>query len=390
MMMTPDFKVWLFGTSTGKSKKKIRLADDDFRSSKFFHVFWKKSPRAKWRRVTSDLEGYPKGTRSIADKKLYIELYLETLRSILTPEKIEPPKTEKKEIELPELPKEPRVTLTKTQFENQMARVILDELNMENITWTPRRVNSFIDKLWRGYSHAPHLIASEQFRRSLVTQEIKRIKDKEAKRRRGELEEIYRQQLEGKEVSLDAESVGGDVKVQFKEVFNTQGMTKKDEMMMKTLEDGMVVEKERQSVFSQVIVDYDESIIVSRASLFAEDEMASIAFSKVRKDIEKLFSQALAKGLFRPGKTPEYSFRILVPLVNANGEIPSKAVSKKGKSRSGHGFSTPRVKISSKADLKLALDDLFEAMIPALTIYIKLNNSVGFMISGFSIERIIR
>lgn len=422
--MSLETKVWLYGTRTDKTKSKekklIQIPSTALSRAKAFHVFLKKSPRSKWRRVTTVPIEIPSFIRSNLDKELFIDSVAESIKIEYLPvSKVPPTKPptppllpilpKEKEVELPELPTEPRLTLTKKQFEAQMARILYDELDLQNLKWSESRIDSFIRKLWRAYSHAPHLIASESFRRSLVTQEIKRIRDMRAKKKRGKLEEAYRKELEKKEVSLDTEDVAGEVKVQFKEVFNTQYLPKplspqeqeeltpeqqkertNRELKIKSLEDGLVVEKERQAAFAQVIVDYDKSIIVGKESLFASDEISAIAFGKVRKDMEKLFSQAIKKGLFKETTEPEYSFRVLIPLVDGNGDIPKTAESRPGKKRSGHGFSTTRVSIRNRRDLRKALDELFESMVPALTRYIKLNNSVGFMISGFSIERLIK
>jgi hypothetical protein len=93
-------------------------------------------------------------------------------------------------------------------------------------------------------------------------------------------------------------------------------------------------------------------MVISKDQLLANDNISEMAFNKTRKDIEKLFDQAIEKGLFRTGDLPEYSIRLLVPLVNGKGEIPTDYLSRKGKKRTGHGFSTTREKIKSKKDLK--------------------------------------
>jgi hypothetical protein len=385
-----EIKLWLYGTSAGKTNKKlVRIPEANIAKAKGFHLFFRKTPRSKWRRITDEIELIPGPIRSKVDKELYIESFVEAIKYDLAPAPIAEPEPVK-EIELPELPKEPRVTLTKKQFNGQMSRILYDELDLENMKWSENRIDKFIDKMWKAFNNAPHLITSEQFKRGLVTKEIKRIRDKKLRKKEGVQEEAYRRHLEGKEVSLDASEVGGDVKVQFKEVFNTQGMKSPDDMTMNVLQDGLIVEKERQSVFAQVQVEYDKMMAIDKSSLLANDPIVEIAFSKVRSDIEKLFDQALEKGLFRPGEVPEYSFRLLVPLVNGKGEIPSDYFAKKGKKRTGHGFSTVREKVKNKKDLKKVLDELFNSVKPALARYLKLNNSSGFLISGFTMERLIR
>lgn len=400
--MTLDFKVWLYGTRADKSKKTLtRIPDDAIAKAKGFHLFFRKSPRSVWVRVTSEIEPIPGIFRSKIDKQIYIDSFIDTARVALEPKpKKEKPKKEKplppapekeiKEIELPELPKEPRVTLTKRQFNAQMSRILYDELDLENMKWSDARIESFVDKMWKAYSHAPHLIASEQFRRSLVTKEIKRLRDKKLRKKEGEMEDAYRKELQKRDVSLDPTEVGGDVKVIFKEVFNTQGMTSPDDLTMKTLQDGLIVDKERQSAFTQIQVDYEKLMSISKDQLLGNDKLANMAFDKTRQDIEKLFNQAIEKGLFKGSDLPEYSVRLLVPLVNGKGEIPADYYSKKGKKRAGHGFSTIREKIKNKKDLKNVLDNLFASVRPALARYMKLNKSAGFMIAGFTIERLIR
>jgi hypothetical protein len=417
--MSFEYKVWLYGTSTSKPKKTFsRIKDDSISKAKGFHVFVKKTPRSKWQRLTSEIEMIPSSIRSNIDKEIFIELFTSIYQEEIEPKKIislpkppEPPKAPKppkkpkpiptpeplplppepiKEIELPELPKEPRVTLTKKQFDAQMSRILYDELDLENMKWSDKRIDSFIEKMWKSFKHAPHLIASEQFRRGLVSKEIKQIKDKTLRKKKGEMEESFRKDLEKRDVSLDPEEVGGDVKVQFKEVFNSQYMKKPDDMTYTTLENGLRVEKPRQSAFAQVHVEYDKMMAISKESLFANDAILNMALDKTRKDIEKLFDQAVAKGLFKPGEVPEYAFRLLVPLVDGKGEIPSDYYSKKGKKRTGHGYGTVREKIKNKKDLKKVLDGLFSNVKQALARYIKLNRSAGFMISGFTMERLIR
>jgi len=402
--MNLEFKIWLYGTRADKSKKTLsRIADSEIAKAKGFHVFFRKSPRSEWVRVTDEIELIPGSFRSKIDKQIYVDSFVDAVESSLKP--VEKPKAkpkpkpkpipvpepkEKKEINLPDLPKPPRVTLTKKQFNAQMSRILYDELDLENMKWSEARIDNFINKMWKSYSHAPHLVTSEQFRRGLVTKEIKRLKDKKLRKKEGEMDEAFRQQLKNKEVSLDPQDVGGDVKVVFKEVFNTQGMEKPSDLTMKTLQDGLIVDKERQSAFAQIHVEYDKLMAISKEQLLANDNIANMAFDKTRQDIEKLFDQAITKGLFKGSDMPEYSIRLLVPLVNGKGDIPSDYMAKKGKKRTGHGFSTIREKIKTKKDLKKVLDNLFASVRPALARYMKLNKSAGFMISGFTIERLIR
>jgi hypothetical protein len=399
--MSLEFKTWLYGTRAVKTNKTlIRIPESEISKAKGFHLFVKKSPRSQWKRITNEIELIPGIFRSKIDKQIYIESFIETVRVALGPKRtkappapLPPPKPEpeeKKEITLPDLPKEPRVTLTKKQFNAQMSRILYDELDLENMKWSNRRIDNFIDKMWRSFSHAPHLVTSEQFRRSLVTKEIKRIRDKKLRKKEGEMEDAFRKELNLRDVSLDPSEVGGDVKVVFKEVFNTQNMSDPEDMTMKTLQDGLIVDKERQSAFAQIHVEYDKLMAISKDQLLANDNIAEMAFAKTRSDIEKLFNQAIEKGLFKGSEVPEYSIRLLVPLVNGKGEIPADYYSKKGKKRAGHGFSTIREKIKTKKDLKNVLDNLFASVRPALARYMKLNKSAGFMISGFSIERLIR
>jgi hypothetical protein len=409
--MSLEFKIWLYGTRADKSKKTLsRIADKDIAKAKGFHVFFKESSDSQWLRLTDEIEIFPSGFKSKTDKQIYIDSFIDALEASLAPKPkaeaktkpksatkkkptppVEKPKKKKaKELNLPELPKPPRVTLTKKQFMAQMSRILYDELDLENMKWSEARIDNFINKMWKSYSHAPHLVTSEQFRRSLVTKEIKRIKDKKLRKKEGEMDEAFRKQLLKREVSLDPQDVGGDVKVVFKEVFNTQGMEKPSDLTMKTLQDGLIVDKERQSAFAQIHVEYDKLMAISKEQLLANDKIANMAFDKTRADIEKLFDQAIEKGLFKGSDMPEYSIRLLVPLVNGKGDIPSDYMAKKGKKRTGHGFSTIREKIKNKKDLKKVLDNLFASVRPALARYMKLNKSAGFMISGFTIERLIR
>ena len=394
--MPIETKFWLYGTSAGKTKKTLkRIADDAFAKAKAFHIFIKKSPRSKWMRITDELQEIPGFIRAKADKELYIQSMAESIAEALTPKPKPKPKPTpkpkpKKEIELPDLPSEPRVTLTKNQFKAQMSRILYDELDLDNLKWSENRIDSFINKMWNSFRHAPHLIASEQFRRSLVTKELKRIKDKKLRKKAGEMEEAFRKELEKREVSLDPGEVSGEVKVQFKEAFNAERMKSPNDMDITMIENGLLVEKPRQKAFAQVNVEYDKLMSIGKESLLANDSIVNIALAKTRSDMEKLFDQSIDKGLFKYGEVPEFSFRLLVPLVDGKGEIPADYLAKKGKRRTGFGYGTAREKIKNKKDFKKILDDLFSNVKVALAKYIKLNRSSGFMIAGFTIERLLQ
>jgi len=409
--MAIEAKIWLYGTRAVKTKKTLtRIADSDIAKARGFHLFIKKSPRSSWVRVTEEIEIIPSAFRSKADKLIFLDSFVDTIFEELSPKpkpkkpakppKAKPVKAEEPielveerkpapELRLPELPREPRVTLTKSQFKAQMSRILFDELDLENMKWSGNRIDSFIDKMWNSFKHAPHLIASEQFRRSLVSKELKRIRDRKLKIKPGQMDELYNEKLKKRDVTIDPE-IGGEVKVVFKEAFNAERMKGTDDMTITTLENGLIVEKPRQTAFAQVSVEYEKMIAVSKESLLASDEIATRALNKTRSDIEKIFNESMEKGLFKASDMPEYSIRLLVPLVNGKGDIPTDYYAKKGKKRTGHGYSTIREKIKTKKDLKRVLDDLFSGARQALARYIKLNRSSGFLISGFTIERLLR
>jgi hypothetical protein len=381
-----EYKIWLYGTSadkTSKTKKYVRISDKEISKAKGFHFFIKKSKRSKWQRITEDLELIPSDFKLKLDKEIYVQSFTDSVKEELGILE------EEKEVSLPPLPEEPRVTLTKDQFDAQISRILYDELGAINKKWTNRRIDSFVDKLWKSYKHAPHLINSEAFRRGLVSKEIHDYANREALKKEKSLQEEFRKKLENKEVSLDP-IVDAEVDVKFKEVFNFQRMKSKNDPTITERVGQDLIEKDRQNAFSQINVDYKEMIKLDRADILGSQSLADIAFSKVRKDITKLFDEAMRKGLFKPSNSPEYIIRLQVPLIKANGQIPESYLNRKNQRKSGYGFSTSRVIIRNEKDLKRTLDNLFNEMKPALAKYVKLNNSAGVLVSGFSIERLLR
>ena len=403
--MALEINVWLYGTRAEKvktNKKLVRLSSDEISRAKAFHIFVRKTSRSQWVRVTDEVEMIPSSIRSKLDKEIYIESYTQAVQEQLAPAKREVPAPKKKEpkkkepkpeplpekLKLPPIPKPPRIQFTKKQFEAQIRRILYDELDVTNTKWSDERADAFIDKLWKSFKHAPHLLVSENFRRGLVTQELQNIKSKKAKKKKKELEEIFREKLQKKELSLNA-MVGGQVDIKFKEVFNKTRMRSPDDQTIAVLDRDQIVEVDRQKAFAQVVVDYDKSIAISATDILGKKTIADEAFAKVRADVENLFNESIEKGLFRPGKEPEYSVRLLVPLISSKGDIPTDQLSKKGKKRLGYGYSTVRQTVKTKEDLKLMLDNLFDSVKPAMARYVRLNNARGFMISGFTIERLI-
>ncbi len=438
-----EFSFWLFGLRSGSTrtnKKLVRLSSDDFKNAKAFHIFFRKTPRSAWQRLTDEPEVFPPGVRSNSAKEMFLDTCSDMIAQeiapakalkkkapveIVAPEKKAPKKKvseekslpskpsskkikeksleellledfeklieeeveeEIKEIHLPAVPKPGKITLTKKQFEAQLARILFDELDSENIKWSNRRMNHFIEKMWRGFKHAPHLIADEKFRRQLVTMELVRMK--KAKKPSKSLDDVFRKKLENKEVTLDS-NVGGHVDIKYKEIFNMQNVRRKDEPTIAVIEDGMIKEKDRQTAFAQISVDYDKNILVRAGEMMSKQKTLE-SFSKVRADIETVFNEAIQKGVFKPSDEPDYAVRILVPLLNGKGEIPEDYINKKGQRKSGHGYSTARHKVKSKRDLDEFLDVLFDGLQPAMARYVRLNHSSGYMIAGFTIERILK
>jgi len=417
-----EFSFWLYGLRSGStktSKKLVRLGSDDFKNAKAFHIFYRKSPRSSWKRFTDEPEFFPGGVRSQSAKEMFIETYTDILAQEIQPKKVvkekKPEKKAKKvskkvskkkskkpvevveekveveeevkELKLPDVPKPPRVTLTKKQFEAQLARVLVDELDYENQKWSDSRINRFLQKMWRGYKHAPHLIANEDFKRKLVSLEL--VKKKKGKRARIGEDEKYRRMLQEKEVSIDSD-VEGDVEIKYKEVFNHQRERRKNEPTIAVIENGLIVEKDRQTAFAQITVDYDKNIMIKANEALGNKENSEKAFSKLRNDIESVFNEAIRKGVFKPGEDPEYAIRVVVPLVSRRGVIPTEYHDKRKEKRTGHGYSTVRRKVKTKRDLDMLVNELVSGLIPAMARYVRLNHSAGYMIAGFMIERLLK
>jgi hypothetical protein len=405
--MAMQFRIWLYGSRPKvKSKKKIskkkkvvsspsklvRLADDEFRYAKGFHFYVKKSPRSKWIRVTDSIELFPTGFRSILDKQIYIESFQSAIEDALSPKKevaLPLPESKAEPLKLPDLPEEPKVSITKKQFYGQMGRIILDELGAENIKWSDKRIDNFIDKLWRNYSHAPHLLVSEEFRRGLMTQEIVKLKKAEAKKKRLNLKHKFIKELV-KQGLTDNTDIGGKVEIKFKEVFNFRNMKKPDDETITVLKDvdgfTRVVEEDRQKSFAEVIATYDKMMFMDKTDL---SKKKPETLEKVRADIKKLFNEAVEKELFRLGDDELYSVRLVVPLVMKDGTIPNEYLNRHREKVSGHGYGTTRMEIKNENDINKLIDSMFESMHDALIKYIRFNNAAGIAVSGFMIERVL-
>lgn len=443
--MLDTIKVLFYGTrkvenkQTKKSKKVkgraspkkefYRLGEDEVGKAKAFHLYVRKSKRSQWIRATDELEVFPSVIRSIDDKIDYVATIAElALEAFYPPKKIRKPEpviakvppiiTPEPEIEVaseeeveaflaesearldyPSLPEEPRVSITKKQFSGIMANFILDELNAIGTKWTAKRINALIAKLWRGYSKQPYLIASGDFARNLVIKEIIDIRQEEAFEKAKTLQDDFRKQLESLDVSLDPDIVGGDVRVQFKEVFNKQRMKKEDEMEMtkRDRKTDKPYTAPRQAVFTQVVVDYNEFIQVNSDDILGNQELLKMSIDKVRSDVYKIFKESLDKGIFSFGDEPEYSVRLVMPMLNTNGEIPEYYLNDKTKDKlnqqretTGYGYSTKRMTVSSLDDLDDLMDELFADLPATIARYVAVNSAIGMGFTGFMIERLLK
>jgi hypothetical protein len=433
--MQSEFKIWLYGLRAGKTKtdkKLTRLASDDLRSARAFHVFYRKTPRSAWKRLTSDPEIFPSEIRSISNKKDFIETYADIVVESLAPKpkkkatpkpkKKATPKPKKKpapkptpkkkpepsledliledfeellkqeeeeeklELRLPPTPPAPRVGMTKKQFSAQLSRIIMDELSFEKVTWNNKRIDAFIDRMWRGYKHAPHLIANEDFRRHLVTTEIVRIRQK---KKRISMDEQFRRKLQNKEITMETK-VGGIVDLRYKEIFNKQSMRRPDDMTMPVLGEDGIVQKDRQVAFAQVVVDYDKNMLITALQAQASKKVQNEAFLKLKNDMQSLFKEALDKGIFKESDESDYAIRVMVPLINNRGEIPLEYKRERGEKTMGHGVSTVRMPVSDMKDLDVLIEDTISQIKTTMAKYVRLNHSFGYVIAGFSIERILR
>jgi hypothetical protein len=435
--MSENVKVALYGTRTAvvnkpKSKSKqvraraptpkkyVQIASDDYKNAKAFHAFYRKTPRSKWIRLTDDLEVFPSIIRSVKDKTEYHEMLSNYLIDVYFPKKKAPPKIpkppkppkipkepkerevfyvtpkepERAELELPGLPAEPRITPVKGEVIPKLALIIFDELSGRGYFWPKARINNMINKLWKGFRHHPHLLLSDDFRRSIVVKEILDQSKEERLAGHKDFQEKFRQELAEKEISLDPEIVGGTVKVQLKEVFNKFNL-KKDDKDAQTIEmyDPTTlkhVQIDRQIMFVQVVTEYDEFIQVNKDDIESGQEMLNIAVDKVKRDVTKIFTEALEKGIFSFDNNPQYSVRLITPMIDVRGEIPDTYLDRDGNKTSGHGFSTSRMEVRNLDDLDDLLNELFDDLPKILARYVALNNAMGVGFTGFVIERILR
>lgn len=437
--MLDNIKVWFYGTRTVKIKNKkgskknkgavvtrkefFRLPEENLKDAKGFHLFVRKSKRAKWIRATEEIETFPSGIRSQASKIDYISaVAVIALEAFFPPKKIsvqyvpeapvklpkeKEPKVgyyiaDEEEVEefiqetkpkvvLPPVPEEPKISLTKKHFSELMSRIVVDEYDAMNIEWNNERVDRIINKLWKNYSHAPHLLTSELFRRNIVIQEIKEY-------RLEELQEIqksslleFQKKLSELDVTLDPDVVEGKTRVQLKEILNARGMkSDKDFTVKKTDEEGNEFLADRQTLFTQIVTEYEEFIQVNADDIKDNQEMLNLAISKVRDDVRKLFTEAIDKGIFTLSMESEYAIRLIMPLVDSRGELPKTYKSQDNKSSSGYGYSTTRRVVASIDDLDDLIDSMFTELPKAVARYINVNAAGGIGFTGFTIERLLK
>jgi hypothetical protein len=421
--MFNNVRIWLYGlrnreVDKRKKSKKIsgraapkkqlvRIADDDIAQAKAIHIYYRTSPRANWVRVTDEIIDIPSIFRSKALKFEFInstaQFFINELVDygiikappiekpiIATPEELDDTLAKTRaRVNLPVLPEEPRVSITKKEFEGRIALIIIEELEAIGSKWTNKRITTLINNLWKKYSKQPHLLVSDQFRINLVIHEIGEITKRERAKKAEIAQESFREILQNKDVTLDADATGGKVSIQYKEVFNKQGMVTGNEMQMEAYDKVSKLEytKNRQSVFAQVVCDYDEMIEVNAEDVLSDQGLLNIAVQKVKDDVVKLFKQALDGGVFAFTKEAEYSARLSIPLINAKGEILSSYENRKGEIKSGWGYSTHRVTVSSMADLEDLIELLFGDIAKDIAKYIQVNSAAGIGFSGFLIER---
>ena len=414
------------GASSPK-KKLVQIPDSEIANAKAIHIFYRTSPRANWVRATDDLIQIPALFKSKASKIDFVEstaqFYFNELVDygiikVPKPKKVKEPKAPKApkpkpvkptpqepiaspedfeeiiaetsaHVNLPELPEKPRTLITKKQFWPLIRFLIVDELNMIGSEWSQKRIEQFIQILWNNYSDKPHLIVSDQFRRNLVIHEIAELTKKERAERALVAQESFREKLQNKEVTLDADTTAGRVTVQYKEVFNKERMSSPDDMTMVKYdkESKQRYLADRQSIFAQVVCDYDEMIQVDSDDIIGGQEMLDIAIQKIRDDVTKLFNQAIDNGVFSFGDEPEYSVRLSIPLLDKNGEVLPAYYNRDGELRSGWGYSTHRMTIGSIDDLDDLIDTLFKDIAKDIAKYIQVNSAGGMGFSGFLIER---
>jgi len=420
-------------------KKYIAIPSSDIKNAKAFHIFYRKSPSSKWVRLTDELSVFSSINKSNASKRAFIDLETEFWKSekfpekkIKEPSKEEPPKKEppkkeppkkepskkeppekvppeeetfeqkggrsrpekpkkKIELELPKLPSEPRVVSTRRQVIPKLALIIYNELDARGISWPEKRIDNMLKKLWRGFSKHPHLLTSDEFRRNIVTKEIVEQTRKERKEATTGLQDKFRKELTDKEISLDPSIVKGSVKVQIKEVFNKLNLEDENDQTRTVFDEKLnKVEIDRQILFVQIVAEYDEFIQVGADDIESGQEMLMDAINKVKRDVTKIFNEALDKGVFSYSEGPQYSIRLLTPMIDVRGEVPRTYIDRKGNQTSGNGFSTTRHEINDLDDLDDLIDELFSDLPKILARYVALNSALGVGFTGFVLERILR
>lgn len=390
------------------AKKYVAISSSDIKNAKAFHVFYRKSSRSKWIRLTDELEAFPSVVRSIRDKSDFIEMFSSYLIETYFPKKAAPKKAlpiekpekgvkiqapevpEKVKLELPKLPAEPRVVSTRRQVIPKLALIIYDELAGRGISWPEKRIDNMLRKLWRGFSKHPHLLTSDEFRRNIVTQEIIEQSKKERKGKAASLQDKFRKDLAEMEISLDPKIVGGEVRVQLKEVFNKMDMRSDDDQTRPVFNEKFQrVEVDRQILFVHVITEYDEFIQVNADDIQSNQVMFKEAINKVRGDVTKLFSDAIEKGVFSLGVGEKYSIRLLTPMIDTQGDVPRTYLDRNGNQTSGHGFGTARREVKDFDDLDELIDDMFGDLPRILARYVSLNSALGIGFTGFVIERLL-
>ena len=147
---------------------------------------------------------------------------------------------------------------------------------------------------------------------------------------------------------------------------------------------------DRQTVFTQVVVDYNEFIQVNSDDISGNQEMLTMAVEKVAKDVKKIFVEAIDKGIFTLSEDSEYAVRLVIPMLDSTGEIPTHYFDRNGAETTGYGFSTTRRVISSLEDLDALIEDLFSDLPMVVARYVLVNSAAGMGFTGFMIERLLK
>ena len=301
-------------------------------------------------------------------------------------------------LDLPVAPTPPRIKLTKKQFYPRMRLHIVNELTDTNIDWPNGRIEKIIEKLWKNYKEFPHIVENEDFRRNFIVHELEDYKKNQRLQNNLKLQQKFTDYLESKEFTLDTD-IGGNVEFRIKEVFNKRFIDPVNPDLTIAFFDnkiGKKIRKDRQTVFAQIIAEYDEVMTIDADDFVSDAEdfysqggLAEMAKNKVRTDVKRLFLQAIEDGRFAFADGPQYAIRIIMPIIHETG-IPSSYKNREGKSSQGYGYGTVRMEVKNMNDLEMLLNEAFGNLVSVMGRYVAVNHAAAIGISGFTIERLIQ